>query len=499
MDTTYQDSFVIRRAEWKRRLKAFVIASSASFLLLNLIWSISTSQYLAKNRIGLGKIEVGNSAADQQEAIEKVVAQAWEQGTTHEAIRDHLLRMKGLDPRDESNPELDTQRVQDAISYQLVKTNGSFQLQLSLEGTGSVIERRLIDRIGIKMASRLAILPIENMMVAQEKFAKEPSLMGQLAQRLKTPISALQGATRQAEDLASRLGSLQTNRSRETQAESLQQQQAAMVVATLKNQLSDLQYRQNQLESRKRELNGLPESEPRNQVIIRELLQVADDRERVENQLAIEQSKVRSSSPFRNASFSKSSSLADPVTELPGGETLTREQATQLAQTLGQLDQEMVRLQSQVNEQARQSKDLGMSSVPVFVSSFEKARVVPRNGVHFLGPFLLLCMVSGLVGSVIAWKYKPLVEDVGFDNRQQILDLLRVPIVAELKQADADEPVQRPELPWSNVCVKASELIVLTALAMIACMMLFSPSIRASFAENPMHGLSEIMWKIQGK
>ena len=493
MDNPYLESFVIRRAEWKRRLKAFAVASFASFLMLNLLWSVSTSRYLAKNRIGLGKIDTGlGSSQDNQEAIEEVVASVWQQGTTHEELREHLLRLKGLDPKDEET-QVDTEQVLQAINYQLVEKSGRYQLLLTLDGSGSVVERRLIDRIGIKMASRLAVLPIEKFMLAQERFSNQPDLVSRFASRLKTPIQAVRNAAAQANVLASQLSEAQSENELTKQVQFSRSQQNQMEVASLESQLAQLQQRQAELNGQRERLSGLPESEPRIQVLTRELLGVADLIARLDTQIALKKSKLeREPSPFRNASFR---------TKSVNSVALSNErQAIDLADSLSRLDRELVRLQNQSSESSLVAERPAESlPVPVFVSSFDRARIVPRDGVHFLGPFLLLCMVSGLIGSVIAWKYRPLIDDIGFESRQQISETLRVPIVAEFKQSENQEADPPEELPWPNLCVKAAELIVLTALAMIACMILFSPSIRASFAENPMHGLAEIMWKIQGK
>ena len=109
----------------------------------------------------------------------------------------------------------------------------------------------------------------------------------------------------------------------------------------------------------------------------------------------------------------------------------------------------------------------------------------------------MMLFTALLVGSVVAWGYRPLEEDKGFRNAHEIESHLKVPVVSRLIRPS--ETNNEEEVPFFNLIVQLARYTLLAILLVVACALLFSTSCRETFVADPLTGLSKIMWMLLGK
>ena len=169
-----------------------------------------------------------------------------------------------------------------------------------------------------------------------------------------------------------------------------------------------------------------------------------------------------------------------------------------LKSTVAQLKQDFVS-QKQLISQQRLASGSGSNGLvfPVLVENVTQARAKPLGGLPSATTVLGFFLLSVLAGSVVAWGYSPLKEDRGFVNSEEIEKKLKLPVISQLIRKSGDDAEE--DLPLSNLVMELARLALLVVLLIVVFGLVFDPSVRETFTENPLYGIARIMWNLLGK
>jgi hypothetical protein len=203
---------------------------------------------------------------------------------------------------------------------------------------------------------------------------------------------------------------------------------------------------------------------------------------------------VQSSSPFRQASHSKSSKSSLDTDS--GGDALEsfssdRARSVDFDSVYAQLEE----LKEFVFSEPSDAFQNPVVQIPLTIA--------PVGGTPHPKQLLLLLVMAVAAGLYTAIHFDPFARR-GFDNLAHLTSSLRIPVVATLPnnpltaaEGVSGDPVYR-KTPWGNYIVPAASLFLSCFLSVVIVFCLLHSEIRRSFWENPFHGLTHIIWYVLG-
>jgi len=120
-------------------------------------------------------------------------------------------------------------------------------------------------------------------------------------------------------------------------------------------------------------------------------------------------------------------------------------------------------------------------------------KTLPINGVPSVPFLMLLGGFAGLVGTVVAWNFKPFASR-GFTDVASIRRKLKVPVIATLELTEVESESDEDEgRPVANRIVDYASLFLLGVFIIILGFVIINADVREAFFENPFFGCAKIV------
>lgn len=200
--------------------------------------------------------------------------------------------------------------------------------------------------------------------------------------------------------------------------------------------------------------------------------------------------------PSVNAS-AKSTILAAPIKDIAKSiELIDLERSRQvLADTQESLD-DTAAVDLMVDRLGERAVDGLQVRSPINLADFELARrSIPIGGAPTTNQFLILMLISGVFGTVVALNYDPAVKRRPFKSVEQLQRRLNMPVIGVLRNR-----VTETRFPLNKLLAHKSlricewTLLALGVLLILAA--LANSEVAAAFIENPFHGITRTIWII---
>ncbi len=149
--STYRSSF-ISRADLRKRIYAFLVTSTAVFILTCLIWPLSVTGFRS-----VAEITVLAGDSESTEQLERMLGFAVKHETEDSRLSSMVEKLESQGKlRSRQIEMLDNLSIKDAIKFGVTKTNQQYQLSVVFDGEGGDDERALVDMLTARVAARLA-------------------------------------------------------------------------------------------------------------------------------------------------------------------------------------------------------------------------------------------------------------------------------------------------------------------------------------------------------
>lgn len=435
---------VVRR----RQFKAFLITSTAIYALGFLFWSMSVEGFVSQSQI---RLSVADQASFPAETFTDHVARQWEQQLSDNQLDQQIESLaETIELKDPVMLGKNYDRVRKSLDYRIVRSadNLHYDVYLTYQGYGSEAELGLINRLSDSIATRFATISlgdendashwVEQQLKLQDSQQESLDRIQWLVSQLDADITEVRSVT---EELA-------------------QVDKGAIAWLPVANSENNWDGQQT-----------WPEAPPRNSA----------------------EPNRGSTSEFQNVSHrSEQSSVARIKDAIDSIDVIS------LKSTVAQLDQTFESQRRLVSAQ-RLASGVGSNGFvsPVRVVDVTRARAKPLGGLPSSSTALGFLLLSMLAGSVVVWNYSPLTEDRGFVDSQEIERKLMLPVISTLIRKSGNGA--EGDLPLGNLVTELGRLALLVVLLIIIFGLVFDPSARATFADNPVNGMARIIWNLLGK
>lgn len=492
----------------KRKFSAFLITSAAMFCLTLLFWSMSVTGFVSQSRV---RLKLTDQAELSSPELKRQISTLW-----HQQLSDDQLDFQISDVAtliELKHPVLlgrNFERVRQSLACDIFEYEDGHFIDVcpTYEGDGSEAEMEFVNRIAEQMAIQFAGAPALSGSQTANLFAERVRLETAQAENYKR-VSWLVNQIDQDLNNVRRVTEEITTLDMHSFAQLPPMRGDSTELPSSKsNQLDNVTKQNSQAALLQQKLRGLLEKKT-------ELLDYPDSVELVE-QLQSQIGEVRSqlvelnddwptdtrrreddpvngaNSSFMTVSHPKRrTSALDSVSD-----ALNSIDVISLRSTLMQMKDAFEHQNQLTLDMMTNDPGAGNDVFPVIVQSVKPAKARPMGGLPGAGTILSLLMLSGLIGSVVAWGYSPLLEDQGFRNRQEIENQLGLPVVSQLVRNSGKS---EEEIPICNLVLQLARILLLAITLIVICGLLFSPTIRESFVDNPFNGFCRMIWNLIGK
>ncbi len=467
---------LIGQIYWSRKVKAFFFAGGATFALLAVFWALSVRGFVAHSTVRLAITDPNISLED----VDAQVHQFWKTQTGDTGLSNNVQQVSSV--VNVQNPSMighKLERLRNQLGYRIDRDplNRYVDIRLALSGSKDIGDTTLVQNIADNIASGFASLASGSSSGSDlqalhdlqlEKLDRAGWLIAQIEQDIDGVHFALTGSDRSdAQDhLPGFVRTPDPEADLERKLNALMNELDAMQFSATPPTDPELVDLKLQIDSARRQLVSL-----RGSGELPDEPLVADD-----------------SSPFMTASHRNSTSSTVDTDEV--GRTVDSIDINSLKSTIDE-----IRLSLKSNEGSD-----GLHSVsPFYVKGVQAAQLIPACGLPSPGNVLTLFLISGLVGTAIAWRFEPMKEDVGFSSVKEIGDKLKLPVISTLNRKSEEREFEPDMTPVSNLVLQLAKFFLLTIIVTVVVAMVVSPQIRAAFWESPFNGLARIVWFLTGK
>jgi hypothetical protein len=456
----------------RRRLIAFLTVGCTAFVLMSLLWPVSTKAYSSRSEIEFSLANRPNAADDFESLLKSVVARH-----TSPASIASLIQQNGLNAEMQMSADELAGRVRDRLTISLDRGQAetdALKVRVALEGRATPRENYLVNAMATTLARDFMVSPLAAIVPSsaadkdeilnleqrrQEIYSKADALLAQIEGNLKQAASQVAGTV-------------------DGQSDEFEASFASMQLDAVDAELRDLITRRSQEIARTGD----------GSLTVSALdAQISDKRNELAKLTAGNLGDSKRS-PFMTAGFT----LNNDVSGRLESDTIS------LRESIGQLAEIAA-------EATTTAKASGFG--PAFSIMGVRGRVpAPVNGVPGKRESLLLVLASTLIAGMVSLAYKPFAER-GFESVENVENRLGIPVIATLDNSHRYEEATGPgietetveeEVPGANQIVKACQWVLFCGAMLIIGFCLANTNIRIAFLENPFYGFARIVWTLRG-
>lgn len=469
----------------RRKLKAFLIASLATFSLLTVFWSMSVRGFISQTVVQLKVADTSEFSADNcQETIDNF----WRQQISDYQLGRQIEELsKSMEVKHPVMLGRNFEGLRSALKVEMDPEAGreTINLKVSFTGEGSAEETQLVNQIADSLATKFSRAPVRDAgpndsILAQRRNDLEVAQTENL-ERLTWLVEQIDSDLTQVRAQADSFGNVDAQEIVGL-PELGEQNQSPFRTAGHRVSNSQMSLLQQKLNALREKLADVPSYAPAEELesIQKEIDNVTSQLGSASNQGAVQ------SVGFRSRSKSAAELLRDTV----DGIDLTTLKSTisEMRETNNFQQETYDKLANRINE--------SNASLPVVVHGVKPTGLIPLGDMN-TQTMMMMLFTALIVGSVVAWGYQPLSEDRGFTNKDDLESKLKIPVVSQLVRRTDDS--QEEEVPLCNLIVQLARYTLLALSIVVALSILGSESLRETFVADPLTGLSRIMWMLLGK
>ncbi len=439
-----------------------------------------------------------------RERFQKSCCAQWEQQLSDAQLDEQIEALAAnIELNDPIMNGKNFERVRQSLAYEMVSDPDlqHVDIYLTCQGTGSQAELQLVNQLSEKIATRFATIGtdleqgasrlVEEQLELQDSQRDNIERMQRLVAKLDADITEVRSA---ATELAQLNSESIVRRPVETYEQSWDSQESWSAagpddkrpqVSLLRQKLNALTDKREQLLENQGGDASIAWTEIEIEEVRLQLHELDGRRDEVEP--------MRASSPaFQNVAHRKQQNsmarIKDAVDSID---------VISLKSTVAQLQQDLESQQQLVSQRQHAHGAATNAVFPVLVENVTHALAKPAGGLPRATTLLGFVLLSMVVGSVVSWGYLPLKEDRGFADVVEIEKKLKLPVISKLMRKSGDDIAE--DLPLCNLVMDLARLALLVILLLVVFGLVFDPSVRELFAENPLYGVARIMWNVLGK
>jgi hypothetical protein len=474
----------------RRRCYAFAITASAVFIMLLLSWSINVRAFRVDNDM---KFRIPSSDTESIESLKSSLQIAMEDSTSDTYLIQQIARLRDaalLDSPYLSQSDLDSIRSRIKVFTKIEPTTQQAAVRISFTGRGSKGEREFVQRICEDLVAELrpkndfsqvdlaledVSKHLQNHVATQSRFSKSlRSMIDDVQVKLATIDARLQNAWQNnSEPVAETLAEARLQ-ARESQLEKLKTAKDELLLdfeadpvalERIDQQIEVVQFEINQIQESPSPFGFKPNPRFHNVSYFREA--EGNDSTSVELRLMSEISKEVNGIE-----------LDGMVSSVEMIDSHRRDDLSVPIEFLG-------KIKGNLSSATR---------VTSTASLLEPGRVSvkPMGGIPPAGQLVFLSFLALIFGTIVAWQVNPRDADRGFTDSNEIQKTLGVPVVSQFQLQSAIEKSDQGSFLFR--LIRVCEILVLTVLVVVLLACVFSPTVRATMLENPLEGLTRIVW-----
>lgn len=465
---------LLNRVSQRRKLLAFCTVGCTVFVLLSMLWPLSTRAYQSQSEIEFSIAKRQNATEDFESLLKTIVTRH----TSSESIA-NLIQQNGLGGAPTVNQIKLAERVRDQLNITIDRDRHSadaLKIRVSLRGAATPRENYFVNALATTLAKDFMVSPLASIVPQHELDAGEILSLDQrremLYDRANDLLAQIEG---NLNDAAEQLPAYP-----ETDQEEYNASFAAMQRDSLDAELRDLVDQRGQATM----LSG------ERSAAVAALDARISEKQNELSSLDVGSDQPELSSPFMKASFTLNRNT-NAVAELKSNTETLRRAVSQLTDVAARA--------------TAAAKSAG--SGPAFSIEGVRGKVpAPVDGVPGKREMLLLMLASTLIAGIVSLTYKPFA-NCGFESLEQIEKRLGLNIVATLDNRHHYEEATGPgiateviehRVPRSNRIVAACQWLAFCGVMLTIGFCLVNAGVREAFLENPFYGLARIIWTLKG-
>ena len=490
-----------QKVVWRRKFKAFLITSTATFAVIFMFWSMSVEGFVSQSRI---RLSIQNQARLPEHDFKNHVARQWAQQLSDGQLDEQLEALAAnVELKDPVMNGKNFDRVRQSLAYEIVSDPDlqHLDIYLTYQGTGSQAELQLINQLSEKIATRVATIGAELEQGAsrliEEQLEVQDSQRDNIA-RVQRLVAKLDADITEVRSAATELTQLNPESIVRRPVENYehnfdgQESWSAIGLDDRRPRVSLLRQKLNALTDKRKQLlenQGADASLAWIEIEIEEVRLQLHELDRLHDE--VEPS--RASSPaFQNVAHRTQQDSMERIKV-----AVDSIDVISLKSTVAQLQQDLESQQQLMSHRQHADGESTNAVFPVLVENVTHALAKPVGGLPRAATLLGFFLLSVVVGSVVSWGYSPLKEDRGFADLAEIEKKLKLPVISKLMRKSGDDIAE--DLPLCNLVMEMARLALLVILLLVVFGLVFDPSVRELFVENPLCGVARIMWNVLGK
>ncbi len=163
---------------------------------------------------------------------------------------------------------------------------------------------------------------------------------------------------------------------------------------------------------------------------------------------------------------------------------------SQIGATRDQLRRDSRQLREEVTEMDLLTEEF--SGGRYIVNSISNSKTNSAETQPGIGYLIILGLISVVIGSVVSTYYRPEVEGIGFDSKEQAGKWLNLPIIANIAEPTDQQELGDKQPSWANTTVRYAEVALFGFVLLTALLCLFQSDLRQAFLDSPLYGLSKM-------
>lgn len=477
----------------RRKVYAFVVTSFALFSILILSWAVNIRALRVDNDMRFHLKDTSETGVTQ---FKSALLDAMQRATSDAHLVARIAELKEqklLDSPHLGRSDLDAIRSKIQVFTKVIPESNEANVKLSFYGNGSQGECLFIQRL---CADVLDVLRLTDGIAGMDVAIAEVST------HLKNHVESQSGFSHSLKNMVSEVETrIATIDSRMRNVWQNSQAPAAESLAA-----SYLRIRRSELERLEAERDKLlldfDSQTSALQRVKEQIAQVRDEISRLESN-SVSWGTTRNS-PFQNASFAKNqhaSAVNSAEAELLADITddLGSIQLGSLTSSIDKIDRHRHQnLSAPIEYLDNLSARLTLSPDSVPSLSLLAPGTVgtqPIGGKPSGAQVAILTLLALAFGSIVVWHLNPKEQDNGFADVDAMSKVLGVPVIDQFPLKSPRESATQMSMPVR--LVKICESVAFMTLLVVVVSCLLSSEIRSAMFENPLEGLSRIVWQFR--
>lgn len=477
----------------KRKVYAFVVTSFALFSVLILSWSINVRAVRVDNDMRFRLDDTSDTGVEQ---FKSVLLDAMQHATSDSHLVTRITELREqevLDSPHIGRADLDSIRSKIQVYTKFKPGSSEASVKLSFYGNGSEGECRFVQRLSEDVLAFLRLTDgIPNMDAA---IADVSTHLKKHAVNQDRFSSSLKSMVNDVETRIATIDSRMRNVWQNNQAPAME----TLAATNLRARRNELARLETQRDEMRLNFNADAGSLQRLNDQITNIRRDIEHLEASSSGLA-----GARNTPFHNASFAKNTH-AGTVTPVEAellsdlSQDISSIQFSSLVASIDKIDQHRRQnLNAPIEFLDELSGRLTMSpeSDPA-VSLLAPGTVGTRpvGGKPAGAQMVILTFLAMAFGSVVVWHLNPKEQDSGFADIEAMSKTLGVPVVDQFPLKSPRESAKQMTMPVRLVKICESVALIMLLVVVVSC--LLSSEVRTAMLENPLEGLSRIVWQFR--